>query len=291
MVRSGSHSRKTALVSFRNAFHGRTMGALSVTPNPKYAAPFEPLVGNVRAGDLNDASAFALIDEETAGVIVEPIQGEGGIYPADPQWLAALRARCDQVGAVLIYDEIQCGLYRAGSMWYHSQLDVAAHPHIVTAAKPLANGIPIGAVVVSPSIAQAIVAGDHGTTFGGNPFASRIACHVLDRLSSPELNNNVRAASALLFARLERISRMFSGIVAAPPRGNGLLVGLPLRNPAHVGHVLKLARERGVLFLSAGADVLRFTPSLTVSSSEVNEAMDVLESCLTLVLNSQESHH
>ncbi|WFD35844.1 acetylornithine transaminase [Malassezia cuniculi] len=282
-LRSGGPDRKTALVSFRNAFHGRTMGALSVTPNPKYTIPFAPLVGNTRVGDLNDNGAYDLIDEQTAGVIVEPIQGEGGIHPADTEWLAGLRKRCDQVGAVLIYDEIQCGLFRTGTLWSHSKLDVAAHPHVVTAAKPLANGFPIGAVVLSPEVARAVVVGDHGTTFGGNPLASRIASHVLERLSSPELKDNMRAASALLFARLERITRMFEDLIVGPPRGRGLLAGISMREPSNAGRVVALARERGVLILSAGADTLRFTPSLTVSAKEVNEAMDVLESSLTVL--------
>lgn len=283
MVRSGAPERKTALVTFRNAFHGRTMGALSVTPQPKYMAPFAPLVGNVRVGDLNDYGSLSLIDGQTAGVIVEPIQGEGGINPANVEWLVALRKRCDEVGAVLIYDEIQCGLFRAGTMWSHSRLDVSAHPHVATAAKPLANGFPIGATVVCPEVAHAINVGDHGTTFGGNPFASRIAGHVLQRMSSPELKDNMRASSALLFARLERISSMFDDLIAGSPRGRGLLAGLSLRDPSNVGRVVSLARERGVLFLSAGADALRFTPSLTVNAEQVNKAMDVLESCLTVL--------
>jgi len=282
-VRSGEPGRKTALVCFRNAFHGRTMGALSVTPTPKYQAPFAPLVGDVRVGTLNDVDALAAVDQDTAGVIVEPIQGEGGIHPASVEWLAALRRRCDEVGAALVYDEIQCGLFRTGPMWCHSAMPREAHPHMVTMAKPLANGYPIGAVLLRPEVADTIVAGDHGTTFGGGALACRIAHHVLGRLSDEALRTNVQTMSSHLFARLERISELFPDLVGSGPRGRGLLVGLSLRDAAHVGRVVALARERGVLILSAGSDTLRFTPSLTVRREQVDEAMDVLESCLVVL--------
>ncbi|WFD32430.1 acetylornithine transaminase [Malassezia sp. CBS 17886] len=281
--------RKSALVSFHNAFHGRTMGALSVTPNPKYQAPFAPLVGDTRAGELNQYEGLdALIDESVAGVIVEPIQGEGGVCPADVDWLAAVRARCDEVGATLIYDEIQCGLFRTGTMWCHSHFPLAAHPHIVTMAKPLANGFPIGAVLMQPHVAKGIVAGDHGTTFGGGPLACRIAHHVLGRLSDPALRANVDAQSTHLRARLRRITELFGDLVDAEtsPRGHGLLLGVSMRTPEHAGRVVFLARQRGLLILSAGSDTLRFVPSLTLSAEHVDAAMDILESCL-LVLRAE----
>jgi acetylornithine aminotransferase len=147
--KSSDEPRKTGLVSFTNAFHGRTMGALSMTPNPKYKEPFAPLIPDVKTGTYNSFEGLeTLIDEHTAGVIVEPVQGEGGIYPAKLEWLQALRKRCDEVGAVLIYDEIQCGLFRGGTLWCHGEFPLDAHPDLVTMAKPLANGFPIGAVLM-----------------------------------------------------------------------------------------------------------------------------------------------
>lgn len=277
------------LVAFQNAFHGRTMGALSVTPNPKYQSPFMPLIGEVRVGALNNMSEIeSLVRDDVAGVIVEPIQGEGGILPAQVDWLKALRQRCTQVGATLIYDEIQCGLFRTGTMWCHSTMPVEAHPDMVTMAKPLANGFPIGAVLMRPHVAQAIVAGDHGTTFGGGPFTCRIAHHVLGRLSEPSLIQNVRAMSEHLVSRLRLIGEMFDDLVQREtcPRGRGLLLGFSMRNAAHAAQVVKLARERGVLFLTAGHDSLRFVPSLNVQQEQIDEAMDVLESALVVLRES-----
>lgn len=278
--------RRPVLVSFRNGFHGRTMGTLSLTPNPKYQAPFQPLIGDVRYGDFNDATQLAeLVRDDVAGVIVEPIQGEGGVLPADVEWLVALRQRCTEVGAALIYDEVQCGLFRTGTMWCHSAMPVEAHPDMVTIAKPLANGFPIGAVLMRAHIAAAIQPGDHGTTFGGGPLTCRIAHHVLGRLADPVLRAQVQAESAHLASRLSRISTLFPDLVdgATSPRGRGLLLGISMRTPAHAGRVVALARERGVLFLTAGTDTVRFAPSLTVRAEQVAHAMDVLESVLLVL--------
>ena len=262
------------------------MGALSVTPNPKYQAPFQPLLGDVRYGDFNDTAQLAeLVRDDVAGVIVEPIQGEGGVLPADTEWLVALRQRCTEVGAALIYDEVQCGLFRTGTMWCHSAMPLEAHPDMVTIAKPLANGFPIGAVLMRAHIAAAIQPGDHGTTFGGGPLTCRIAHHVLGRLADPALRARAQAESAHLQSRLARIGTLFPDLVdtAASPRGRGLLLGMSMRTPAHAGRVVALARERGVLFLTAGSDTVRFAPSLTVRTEQVAHAMDVLESVLLVL--------
>lgn len=323
---------KTALVCFTNAFHGRTMGALSVTPNPKYQRPFDPLLPNVRTGEYNsDAGLYELIGPDTAGVIVEPVQGEGGIFPARVQWLRALRKRCDEVGALLIYDEIQCGLFRTGTLWAHSDYPTDCHPDLVTMAKPLANGFPIGAVLMRDSVADAIqvgewrrkgnekcgrlliyhsfslralflsllarytrsgAPGDHGTTFGGGPLTSRIAHHVLTRLSSPTLLTSLSASSSHLFSRLRALLTHFPDLIsnepcAPSPRGRGLLVGMSMHKAEHAGRLVALARHRGLLVLSAGKDAVRITPSLIVTKEEVDKAMDILESAL-LVLRSEQ---
>lgn len=281
---------KSGLVSFQNAFHGRTMGALSMTPAPKYQAPFAPLIPNVRTGTYNStADLDELIDGQTAGVIVEPIQGEGGIFPASLEFLRALRKRCDEVGALLMYDEIQCGLMRAGTFWAHSAMPVDAHPDLVTMAKPLANGFPIGAVLMREKVAKAIAVGDHGTTFGGGPLTSRIAHHVLGRLTAPELIDGMQAASARLFERLTSIRAAFPDLVKndeaglPSPRGRGLLVGMSMQEPSHAGRIVGLARERGLIVLSAGSDAVRITPSLIVTEEQVNTACDILESCFLVL--------
>ncbi|CAD6884041.1 unnamed protein product [Tilletia laevis] len=283
----GQHPN-AGLVSFENAFHGRTMGALSMTPNKKYQAPFAPLLGQVKTGKFNSLENIeSLIDHTTAGVIVEPIQGEGGIYPASVEFLRALRKRCNEVGALLIYDEIQCGLFRAGTMWCHSDYPVDIHPDLVTMAKPLANGYPIGAVLMRQHVADAITVGDHGTTFGGGALGSRIAHHVLGRMDAEVLQTNLHASSAHLFQRLERVRELFPDLIkhepaagSASPRGRGLIVGISMHKPAHAGHVVKLARERGLIVLSAGSDAVRILPSLTVTIEQVDEAVDILESCM-----------
>ncbi|PWN50488.1 acetylornithine and succinylornithine aminotransferase [Violaceomyces palustris] len=282
---------KTQLVSFTNAFHGRTMGALSLTPNPKYQAPFAPLIGDVVTGRYNSHEGLdELINENTAGVIVEPVQGEGGIYPASVEWLQAVRKRCDEVGALLIFDEIQCGLFRSGTLWCHSSLPTDAHPDMVTMAKPLANGFPIGAVLMRDSVAKLIAVGDHGTTFGGGPLASRIAHHVLGRLSDPKLVESMKKASEHLFGRLRLAVEMFPDLVhdrpdegRPSPRGKGLLVGLSMAEPSYAGRVVALARERGLLVLTAGSDAVRIIPSLIVSKEQIDQAVDILESCLLVL--------
>ncbi|KDN46630.1 acetylornithine and succinylornithine aminotransferase [Tilletiaria anomala UBC 951] len=293
-AKDGLKERKNALVSFTNAFHGRTMGALSMTPNPKYKDPFAPLIPNVKTGQYNSVDGLeTLIDHDTAGVIVEPVQGEGGIYPASLSFLQALRKRCDEVGALLIYDEIQCGLFRSGTLWCHSEFPPDAHPDLVTMAKPLANGFPIGAVLMRNKVADAIVVGDHGTTFGGGPLASRIAHHVLERLSNEEFGKQLKENSEYLFRRLSHLVEMFPDLISTDPhpspRGKGFLVGISMKDPSNAGKTLKLARERGLIVLSAGSDTIRIAPSLNVSKEQIDKAVDVLESSM-LVLRQQQTH-
>ncbi|OBZ76945.1 Acetylornithine aminotransferase, mitochondrial, partial [Grifola frondosa] len=272
---------KYELVCFAHAFHGRSMGALSVTTNPKYQDPFKPLIPGVRVGRLNAMEELeGLVSEKTAAVIVEPVQGEGGIHLADPEWLRALRKRCDAVGAVLIYDEIQCGLYRTGALWAHSSVPADGHPDIVTMAKPLANGYPIGAVLMRDSIAQVMTTGSHGTTFGGSPLACALGHHVLSRLSEREFIANIKETSAYLHRRLSQLPKWFPELLLPTIRGTGLILGLGFKNESHPGRVVRMARERGVLLLTAGKDAVRLVPSLNIKVAEVDKAMEVVESCL-----------
>ncbi|TIB34331.1 hypothetical protein E3P86_02842 [Wallemia ichthyophaga] len=278
---------KSELVCFRNAFHGRSMGGLSVTPNPKYQEPFAPLIPGVRVGDINDIhSLTSLVTEKTCGVIIEPVQGEGGIHNVDVEFLQALRRRCDEVGAVLIYDEIQCGLFRSTDLWAHSALPPNAHPDLITMAKPLANGFPIGAVMMRDSVAEHVSPGSHGTTFGGSPLSTCVAHHVLTRLAQmPDL----KARAGVLRERLDGLAAAYPDVVKSPVRGRGFLLGLPFLNSAHPARALTLARQRGLLILVAGSDAVRIVPSLTIAESEIHEACNVLEAVLEVLR--RESEH
>ncbi|KZW03926.1 acetylornithine aminotransferase [Exidia glandulosa HHB12029] len=266
------------VVSFAHAFHGRSMGALSATPNPKYQAPFAPLVPGFDVARLNNTEDVErLVTPDTCAVIVEPIQGEGGVFEAEEGFLKLLRERCNSTGAVLIFDEIQCGLYRTGNLWAHSKLPVECHPDIVTMAKPLANGYPVGAVLMRGNIAQAMTVGSHGTTFGGSPMATALGLHVLRRLQA--LSGDVLETGAYLEARLSQLAAWYPELVG-PVRGRGLILGLPFKGEGTNAKVVEMARQRGVLLLTAGKDVVRFVPSLTVTGAEVDHAVEVLEGCL-----------
>ncbi|KAK4121764.1 acetylornithine and succinylornithine aminotransferase [Parathielavia appendiculata] len=258
---------KHEIVSFHNAFHGRTMGSLSATPNPKYQAPFSPMVPGFRVGDLNDIAALPqLVTESTCSVIVEPIQGEGGVQVARDEFLLALAKRCREVGAVLHFDEIQCGLSRTGALWAHSHLPREAHPDIVTTAKALGNGFPIGATIVNAQVAEKIKVGDHGTTFGGNPLACRVAVDIVERLSQPGLLAGVRAKSEVFKEGFERLAEMFPGLVQELSE-----------DPASI---VKAARERGLLVITAGTNTLRFVPSLLMTEEEIREGLGILEEAI-----------
>ncbi|KAH6915408.1 acetylornithine aminotransferase [Coprinopsis sp. MPI-PUGE-AT-0042] len=278
-------SPKSRIVCFENAFHGRSMGALSVTPNPKYQSPFAPLIPGVDVGQVNQIEALdTLVTPETCAVIIEPNQGEGGINAVKLEFLQALRKRCDQVGAVLIFDEIQCGLYRSGTLWAHSEYPVDCHPDIVTMAKPLANGYPIGAVLIRPKIAATMSAGTHGTTFGGSPLACAVGYHVLNRLSEEGMKKHIRETSAYLRERLALLPKWFPAVLQEEIRGRGLITGLGFKDAEVPGKIAALARERGVFVLTAGKDAIRLVPSLNVSKSEVDFAVDVLEGSLSRVM-------
>ncbi|KAJ3562655.1 hypothetical protein NP233_g9446 [Leucocoprinus birnbaumii] len=275
---------KTGIVCFENAFHGRSMGALSVTTNPKYQAPFAPLVPNVSCGKLSDVQALkTLVTEDTCAVIVEPIQGEGGIYPAETEWLIQLRKRCDEVGAVLIFDEIQCGLYRTGTLWAHSSLPVEAHPDMLTMAKPLANGYPIGAILLRDSVGSTMTPGTHGTTFGGSPLACAVGYHVFSRLSDPAMAAQISDISSYLTQRLQLLTQWFPQHLEPTVRGRGLILGLGFKDPEAPGKVVGLARERGVFVLTAGKNAVRLVPSLNIGKEEVDLAVDVLEGALSVL--------
>ncbi|KAI1194960.1 acetylornithine and succinylornithine aminotransferase [Nemania serpens] len=269
---------KYELVSFRGSFHGRTMGSLSATPNPKYQDPFSPMVPGFKYGTYNDVAAIAdLVTEKTCGVIIEPIQGEGGVNVATDEFLTALAKRCREVGAVLIYDEIQCGLSRTGTLWAHTHLPKEAHPDIITSAKALGNGFPVAAVIANSFVSDKIKIGDHGTTYGGNPMACRIAHHVVERLSDAALREGVVAKGKILKEGLEQLRHEFPDLMGEI-RGRGLIVGAQLtRDPSPI---IKAARERGLLIITCGTNTLRFVPPLTISDDEIRTGLRILSDAI-----------
>ena len=274
------------IVSFQNSFHGRTMGSLSATPNPKYQKPFSPMLPGFKYGTYNDeAQIEQLITEKTCGVLIEPIQGEGGINVATPSFLQALRDRCNKVGAVLIFDEIQCGLSRTGQLWAHQNLPAPAHPDVLTTAKALGNGFPVGATIVSEEVAKCIVTGDHGTTFGGNPLACRLAHHIFSRLSDPKLQADVLHKEQLFRDGFQDLSRRFPNLISEI-RGRGLILGLQLtQDPTPI---VTAARERGLLIITCGTNTLRFVPPLIITPAEIKEGLGILGAAMEVFLSGKE---
>ncbi|KAF1978205.1 acetylornithine aminotransferase mitochondrial precursor [Bimuria novae-zelandiae CBS 107.79] len=265
---------KFDIVSFYGSFHGRTMGSLSATPNPKYQKPFAPMIPGFRYGNFNDVDAVNdLVTGSTCGVIIEPIQGEGGVNVATPEFLIALRKRCTEVGAVLIYDEIQCGLGRTGNFWAHAGYPKECHPDIVTTAKALGNGFPIGATIVNDFVCDHIKTGDHGTTFGGNPLGCRVASYILSRLSSPEILDSIPKKSAAFKKHFDGLRERFPERLKEV-RGQGLILGLQLdEDPTPI---ITAARERGLLIITCGTNMLRFVPPLIITEEEIDAGMAIV---------------
>jgi acetylornithine/N-succinyldiaminopimelate aminotransferase len=275
--RIGKEQGRTDFVCFENSFHGRTMGALSTTWTEKYREPFEPLIPGVRFCPLNDLAAVAeAVGEKTAAVMVEPVQGEGGIRIATPEFLEGLASLCRERGALLVFDEIQCGLGRTGKMFAYEHSGVV--PDILTLAKPLAGGLPMGAVLVKDTLTPAIKVGDHGSTFGGNPVAAAAALAVLDHLTEPGFLDGLEARGLYLLRGLRRLAKRHKGSVA-DVRGVGLMLGIELRGEA--GPVVAGLRERGILAVKAGTHVLRLIPPLVVKRSEMKTLLGALDVVLS----------
>jgi len=265
--------RKVEVVTFEGAFHGRTMGSLAITPREKYQAPFQPLMPGARVARFNDlASAATTITDDTCAVIVEPVQGEGGIHLAEPEFLRGLRALCDQHHALLIFDEVQCGLGRTGTLWAHEFYGVT--PDLMTLAKPLGGGLPIGAVLMTEDVASIMQPGDHGTTFGANPVACAAAQVVVRRLSAPGFLADVRAKGDYLIERLQEINSPHIREV----RGRGLMVGIEMDLP--VAPIIQQGYARGLIMINAGERILRLVPPLIIERADLDRAVDGLSAIL-----------
>jgi acetylornithine/succinyldiaminopimelate/putrescine aminotransferase len=269
-------SGKTEIVAFTGGFHGRLFASLAATDRPDYRKPFEPLVPGVRIVPREDWAAVdhAVSASRTAAVIVEPVQGEGGVRPVDPEWLAFIRELCAGRGVALIFDEVQCGLGRTGTLFAYEQGDVV--PDILTLAKPLAGGLPMGAVLVTDAIGRALKEGDHATTFGGGPLVASVALAVVRTIAEPRFLSAVREKGAWLGAALARLAAR-SGRVA-DVRGRGLMWGIELTEPA--APYVSAARERGLLLLTAGANVIRLVPPLVITAEHLERGVALLEELL-----------
>jgi acetylornithine aminotransferase/acetylornithine/N-succinyldiaminopimelate aminotransferase len=264
------------IITMRGAFHGRTMGALSATPNEKYQHGFEPLLPGFKYVPFGDLRAVErAMDNRTAAIMVEPIQGEGGVNVVPDGYLAGLRRLCDASGALLIFDEIQTGLGRTGRMWAYEHWGV--EPDVMTLAKALAAGVPIGAMLARESCAAAMRAGTHGTTFGGNPFATTVGVALFTTLLEEKLPERAERVGGYLFERLRAAAKRAPAIKAV--RGKGLLVGMDLDRPA--GAVVTACRDAGLLVLTAGDTILRLTPPLIVGEADVDRAVEIIERVLT----------
>lgn len=273
-AREQGHQDKYLILAFTEAFHGRLMGTLAATPRPAYQEPFQPLMPGVRFAEFNNVeSAAEAMDEDVCAIIVEPVQGEGGVNPATPEFLAGLRRLADEYDALLIFDEVQSGVGRTGHLWayqgYSDEGQVIA-PDILTAAKPLAGGLPIGAILMRQKVADAIHKGDHASTFAGNPFTTHVAHHVVGRIAEPDFLTSVQEKGDLLLEMLEELNSPH--IVEV--RGKGLLVGVQL--DVEAGQVIAEAYDQGLILVTAGANVVRFVPPLVISEEEIGQAVGVL---------------
>ncbi|NLL93249.1 MAG: aspartate aminotransferase family protein [Clostridiales bacterium] len=263
------------IIAMEHSFHGRSMGALSVTGNPHYQEAFKPLIGGVKFAKFNDLeSVKELVTDKTCAIIFEPVQGEGGIYPATEEFMQGVRKICDENDILMICDEVQCGMGRTGKMFACENYNIK--PDIMAVAKALGCGIPVGAFAAKENVASAMVPGDHGTTYGGNPLACAAVSKVFDMFEEHKILDNVNEVGAYLASKLDEIVEEFQCVTAR--RGMGLIQGIVLTKP--VGDVVKKCIENGLLVISAGSDVLRMVPPLIISKKDVDDMIEILKKSL-----------
>ena len=273
----GKEAGKYEIIAMNHSFHGRSMGALSVTGTEHYREPFEPLVGGVKFADFNDLdSVKAQITDKTCAIITEVVQGEGGIYPAQKEFLEGLRALCDEKDIILIFDEIQCGMGRTG--YYFAWQSYGVKPDVMTCAKALGCGVPVGAFVLGEKAAAAsLVPGDHGTTYGGNPFVCAAVSKVFDIYEKDDILAHVQELTPYLEEQLDKLVDKYP--VVAARRGKGFMQGLVITGTT-VGSIVTKALENGLLVISAGSDVLRLVPPLVITKENIDEMVEKLEKSL-----------
>ena len=265
------------IIAMEHSFHGRTMGALSVTGNPHYREAFEPGIGNIRFATMNDIdSVKALINEKTCAIIMETVQGEGGIHPADEAFLREIRSICDEKDILLVLDEIQCGMGRTGYMFAWQKYGVK--PDIMTTAKALGCGVPVGAFLLNEKVgAHSLAAGDHGTTYGGNPLVCAAVNKVLDLFETNHIIENVREVAPYLEKRLDELKEKYDFIIDR--RGAGLMQGLEFDRP--VAPYINSTLDKGLMLINAGQSIIRLVPPLIITKQNVDDMIAVLDTCLS----------
>ncbi len=264
------------IIAMEHSFHGRTMGALSVTGNPKYREAFEPMIGNIRFAKINDfESVLSNVTDKTCAILFETLQGEGGIFPAEESFLKQVKALCEEKDILLILDEIQCGMGRTGYMYAWQKYGVK--PDIMTTAKALGCGVPVGAFLMTEKVgANSLTSGDHGTTYGGNPLAATAINIVLDLFEENHIIDNVKEAGSYLEEKLDGLVSEYDFIETR--RGLGLMQGLVLRRPA--GDIITKALEKGLVLINAGTNIIRFVPPLIITKENIDDMIVILKSCL-----------
>ena len=273
------------IITFKGSFHGRTLATVTATAQPKYQHGFEPLPGGfVYCETYNDEGALEkVLSEKTCAILVEPVQGEGGIVPFKKGFLNFLRKKCDERGAILMLDQVQCGMGRTGKLFSHMH-EEGLVPDTVSMAKALGCGFPIGALLTAPSVSEVLQFGTHGSTFGGNPMATAVAGEALRQINSPAMMQNVRARHDQLVAALQGFNAKWN--IFADIRGLGLMMGAELVEAHHnkAADIVETARQHGVLILVAGPNVLRFLPPLNITEAELAEGLKRLEAALAAYL-------
>ena len=269
------------IIAMEHSFHGRTMGALSVTGNPKYREAFEPMIGNIRFAKMNDfESVLSQVTDKTCAILFETVQGEGGIYPAKEEFMKKIKALCEEKDILLILDEIQCGMGRCGSMYAWQKYGVK--PDIMTTAKALGCGVPVGAFLMTEKVAQhSLTSGDHGTTYGGNPLAAAAINVVLDLFGEHHIIDNVQKTGAYLEEKLNELADKYD--VIETRRGIGMMQGLVFKVP--VGPVINKALEKGLILINAGTDIIRFVPPLVITKEDVDQMIGILTQSIDEVLS------
>lgn len=264
------------IIAMDHSFHGRSTGALAVTGTKQYREPFGPLMPGISFALFNDFKSIqALVTDETCAIIMEPVQGEGGIYPAEPKFLQQVRELCDKQDIVLIFDEIQCGMGRTGDMFAYQGYGIA--PDVLTSAKALGCGVPVGAFAARGKFADILVPGDHGTTYGGNPLATAAVSVVFDLYEKKNLLEHVRTVSKYLWEKLDHMMAAHPDQITAH-RGRGLMQGLEFAKP--VGEIIKKAQSEGLVLINAGTNILRFVPPLVITEEHIDEMAEKLGRCL-----------
>lgn len=263
------------IIAMNHSFHGRTMGSLALTGNVHYQKPFGPMIGGIKFAEYNDLdSVKKLVNDKTCAIILEPLQGEGGIYPAEKEFIEGIRKICNEKDIIMICDEVQCGMGRTGKMFAFQNYDVV--PDIITSAKGLGCGVPVGAFIAGEKCCDSLVPGDHGTTYGGNPFATAAVEAVLNIYEKENILDNVNTVGKYLEEQLDNLVKECDNVLER--RGKGMMQGLVLKNP--VGEVITKAIEKGLLVISAGGNVLRMLPPLIITKENVDEMINILRTCL-----------